>query len=135
MRRFLNVWRSVSTQAGSSCLDNFAGQGNDLHEFTFAKFAANSTKDPCSAGALVFVDQNDGVAIEFDVAAIGTSYRSLGANDDRSNDRLLLDVTTGNDILDTASLLIVCELPSHVLSRIPFEEMSHDIPHTSNFVY
>src|SRR5690606_31215692 len=44
--------------------------------------------------------QNDCVCIELDVASIGASSRRLGANDDRTHNRLLLNVTAWDNALD-----------------------------------
>src|SRR5207248_6598931 len=56
-----------------------------------------------AARIVLRVDQDDGVGVELDVAAVLAPRRALGAHDDGPHDRLLFQLAAGDDRLDAAN--------------------------------
>src|SRR3954469_9478740 len=90
-------------------LENLRSERDDLHEFLRTKFASDRAEDTGALGIAIRSEDDDGVAVETQVAAIGAANRSLGADDNGLGDLTLfhgsvcgafLDVD-GDDIADT----------------------------------
>ena len=58
-------------------LQNFGSQGDDLHEVLLTQLAGNGSKDTGALGHLGIVDDNGGVIVETDVAAIKLTYEGI----------------------------------------------------------
>src|SRR4051794_41229849 len=50
--------------------DDFRRQADDLHELAVAQLAGDRPEDARAAGILLVVDEDHGVAVEFDVRAV-----------------------------------------------------------------
>src|SRR5690242_2220358 len=64
-------------------LEDLGSERDDLHELAGAELAGHRPEDARPDGLHVLVDEDGGVAIEFDVAAIRTAHLARGAHDDR----------------------------------------------------
>src|SRR5215207_5654090 len=80
--------------------DHLRGERDDLHELLVAKFTADRPEDAGAAGLPVVLQDDGGVLVELDVRAVGTTGLLDGADDDRLDDVALLDVATGDRVLD-----------------------------------
>src|SRR3954463_3879569 len=84
-------------------LEDLRSERDDLHEVLRTQFASNGSED---AGALRIVgriNDDDGVAVETQIAAIGAADRSLRANDDGLDDLALLHGGFSGALLDVDS--------------------------------
>ena len=63
-------------------LENFRGKGNDFHEVLVAEFTGDRAKDAGAAGVLIFVDDDNGVAVEAEDRPVIAADGSAGADDD-----------------------------------------------------
>src|ERR1700742_3931873 len=73
---------------------------HDAHEALVAQLAADGPEDAGPARLLLVVDENGGVLVEADVAAVGTPLLLLGPYDDALDDVTLLDGGAGDGVLD-----------------------------------
>ena len=89
---FSRLGRGSESAAGS---DHLGGQADDLHELAVAELAGDGAEDAGAAGVLLVVDQDDGVAVELDVGAVGAAGRVADADDDAADDVAGLDVAAG----------------------------------------
>src|SRR4051812_4948386 len=81
-------------------LENLRRERDDLHEVLRPEFAGDGPEDAGAARIIGGVDDDDGVAVEAEVAAVGAPDRRLGANDDRLRDLALLHRSLGRALLD-----------------------------------
>src|SRR5580658_6024869 len=111
MRRTLPVFPLSAPQMMTTSSPRFtframshhlAGQGDDLHEILLAQFAGDGSEDARAARIVFLVDDDRGVAVETDVAAVGAAARLLGADDHAADDFTLLDLAAGQRFLDGA---------------------------------
>src|ERR1700693_2251608 len=79
MTSFLRCTRSLRVDCRR--LNDLAGQAQDFCEFAVAEFASHRAENASSARIALVVDQDDGVTIEPDVAAILPTGREPNAND------------------------------------------------------
>jgi hypothetical protein len=84
-------------------LNNFVGQADDFHVVLVTQFTGNRTKDTRAARVFVFVNDDCSVAVEFDVAAVFSASSLFAPNDDRTDNRFLLDVAARDNAFDTAN--------------------------------
>src|SRR5215470_12341329 len=61
--------------------EHFRGQGDDLHELPGAELAGHRAEDAGPDGLEVLVDQDRGVPVKLDEAAVRPPHLALGAND------------------------------------------------------
>ena len=73
---------------------------DDLHELLLAQLAAHGAEDAGAARLAVVLEDDGGVLVEADVGAVGTAALLDGAHDDGLDDVALLDVATGDRVLD-----------------------------------
>src|SRR5215217_7081583 len=79
--------------------DDLRGEGDDAHEPAFAQLAADRAEDARAARREVVFDQDGGVLVEADVAAVRAPLLLLGAHDDALHDIALLDAGAGDGVL------------------------------------
>src|ERR1051325_6163997 len=93
-------------------LENLRRERDDLHEILRAQLAGDRAEDAGAPRIVGGVDDDDRVAVEAEVAAVGTADRGLRANDDGLGDlallhggfrRILLDVDS-DDVADTGGV-------------------------------
>src|SRR6478609_10707808 len=84
--------------AGS--LQDFRGQGHDLHELLGAQFARDRSEDAGADGLQLVIEQHGGIAVELDEGAIATADALGGADHHGAVDLALLDAATGRGFLD-----------------------------------
>src|ERR1700722_20299365 len=73
---------------------------HDAHEALVAQLAADGPENAGPARLLLVIDENSGVLIEADVAAVGTTLFLLRAHDDALDDVAPLDGGTRDGVLD-----------------------------------
>src|SRR3984957_10793398 len=73
---------------------------HDAHEALVAQLAADGPEDAGPARLLLVIDENGGVLVEADVAAVGTPLLLLRPHDDALDDVALLDGSAGDGVLD-----------------------------------
>src|SRR5580704_13766488 len=73
---------------------------HDAHEALVAQLAADGPEDAGPARLLLVIDENGGVLVEADVAAVGTPLLLLRPHDDALDDVALLDGSAGYGVLD-----------------------------------
>src|SRR6476620_11735724 len=73
---------------------------DDPHEALVAQLATDGAEDARAARLTVCAQDHRGVLVELDVRAVGTPALLHGAHDDRLHDLALLDVATGDGVLD-----------------------------------
>src|SRR6478609_7498441 len=71
-------------------LENLRSERDDLGVVLGAEFARNRPEDARALRVAVFANDDDGVAVETEVAAVSATKRGLGANDDGLDDLALL---------------------------------------------
>src|SRR6478609_9432030 len=76
------------------------GERDDPHEPLVAQLAADWAEDARAARGEVVLDDDGGVLVEADVAAVGTAALLLRAHDDALDDVALLDTGTRDGVLD-----------------------------------
>src|SRR6478736_1463971 len=81
-------------------LENLRGERDDLRVILGAKFARDGPENTGALRVAVLADDDDGVAVEAEVAAVGATERRLGANDDGLVDLTLLHGGVGAALLD-----------------------------------
>src|SRR5699024_5815743 len=70
--------------------EHLRSQRDDPHELRVAQFPADRAEDAGATGLALVVDEDGGVLVETDVAAVGTTPFLLGPNDDTLDDVALL---------------------------------------------
>src|SRR5690606_38278056 len=75
-------------------------QRDDLHEALVAQLAADGAEDAGTARLAVGLEDDRRVLVEADVGAVDATDLLGRADDDRLDDLALLDVATGNGVLD-----------------------------------
>src|SRR6478752_1570691 len=80
-------------------LQHLRGQRDDLHEALLAQLTTDGPEDAGATGVVVGLDDDGGVLVELDVAAIGAATLLDGAHHDGLDDLATLDVATGNGFL------------------------------------
>src|ERR1039458_2328744 len=80
-------------------LQHLRCQRDDPHEALVAQFAADRAEDAGPAWLLLVVDEDRGVLVEADVAAVGTALLLLRADDDALDHVALLDRSPGDGVL------------------------------------
>src|SRR5687767_2512835 len=81
-------------------LEDLRRERDDLHEVLRAQFAGDGPENTGAARIVRGVDDDDGVAVEAEVAAVGATDRSPRANDDRFRDLALFDGGIAGALLD-----------------------------------
>src|ERR1700712_433832 len=81
-------------------LQHLRSQGDDLHELLLAQLAADRAEDAGATRIVVGLDDHGRVLVELDVATVGAAALLDGADDDGFDDVALLDVSTGDGVLD-----------------------------------
>eukprot|EP00456_Euglypha_rotunda_P044729 TRINITY_DN3532_c1_g1_i10.p1 TRINITY_DN3532_c1_g1~~TRINITY_DN3532_c1_g1_i10.p1 ORF type:complete len:328 (+),score=34.73 TRINITY_DN3532_c1_g1_i10:131-1114(+) len=81
-------------------LEDLRGERDDLHEVLRAQFAGDRSEDAGAAGIVGGVDEDDRVAVETQVAAVGTAHGRLGTDDDRFRDLTLFHRGVRGALLD-----------------------------------
>src|SRR3954452_15187809 len=84
----------------ASSLQNFGGQGHDLHEALGAQLARDRAEDAGADGLQLVVEQHGGIAVELDQGTIRAADALRGANDDGTVDLALLHATARSGFLD-----------------------------------
>src|SRR4051794_19102343 len=74
------------------------GQRHDAHELLVAQLAAHWAEDASTARGLVVLDENGGIFVEADVAAIGTALLFLHPHDDALHHVALLHGGAGDGV-------------------------------------
>src|SRR6185437_9764879 len=77
-------------------------KADDFHEVLVTQLAGHGSKDTRAARILFVVDQDHGIGVESDVAAVRPTGRRLAADDHPFNHGALLDVTAGDNALHAA---------------------------------
>src|SRR5690554_433959 len=80
--------------------DHLRSEGDDAHELLVAQLAAHGAEDAGSARLAVTLEDDRGVLVESDVGPVLAAALLRGAHDDRLDDVALLDVATGDGVLD-----------------------------------
>src|SRR5699024_10025600 len=83
-------------------LQRFGSQAQDLGEAGVAQLAGDGSKDTGALGALVGHDDDGGVLIKTDVAAVVTAQAVLGTDDNGLDHIALLHGAAGRSLLDAA---------------------------------
>src|SRR5450631_2568516 len=81
-------------------LEHLRRQRDDPHEALVAQFPADGTEDAGPPGLLLIVDEDGGIFVEADVAAVGTALLLLRPDDDALDDVALLDRSPRDGVLD-----------------------------------
>src|ERR1700761_8419811 len=81
-------------------LQHLRGERDDLHEALLPQFAADRPEDASSARVVVGLDDDGGVLVELDVAAIGAAALLDGAHHHGLHHLTTLDVATGDGVFD-----------------------------------
>src|SRR3954447_471792 len=81
-------------------LEDLRGERDDLHIVLGAELAGDRPEDAGALGIAILADDDDRVAIEAQVAAVGATERGLRANDDGLDDLTLLHGGVGAALLD-----------------------------------
>src|SRR6056297_1193449 len=81
-------------------LQNFRGQGDDLHEPLRTQLARHRAKDTCTDRLQLLIQQNRRVAVETDQRSIMTSHTLARPHDHSVIHLALLDLAARNGILD-----------------------------------
>src|SRR5688572_3470532 len=79
--------------------EHLRGKGDDAHEPPLAQLPAHRPEDAGTARLELLVDENGGVLVEADVAAVRTAAVLLGPHDDALHDLALLHGRAGNGVL------------------------------------
>src|SRR4029077_20133296 len=75
------------------------GKRDDAHEPLVSQFTTNRAEDAGPARLLLVVDEDGGILVEADVAAVGTTLLLLGTHDHALDDITLLHGGAGNGVL------------------------------------
>src|SRR5262245_47140846 len=81
-------------------LEDLRRERDDLHVVLRAQFAGDGPEDAGALRIAVFANDDDRVAVEAEVAAVGAAERRLRANDDGLVDLTLLHGGVGAALLD-----------------------------------
>src|SRR6202012_4329890 len=81
-------------------LQHLRGQRNDLHEALLPQFAADRPENAGSARVVVGFDDDGGVLVELDVAAVGAAALLDGPHHDGLHHFTALDVAAGDGVFD-----------------------------------
>src|SRR5215831_10542237 len=92
--------RGRKRQASSASLENLGGEGDDLHEPARPQFAGHRAEDTGPDRLALVGDQNGGVAVEADGAAVGAADFLRSPNNDCAVDVALLDPAARDRLLD-----------------------------------
>src|SRR3954471_12292562 len=84
-------------------LENLRRERDDLHEVLRAQFAGDGAEDAGALRVVGRVDDDDGIAVEAKIAAVGTAHWLLRANDDGLVDFAFLYGGFGGALLDVNS--------------------------------
>src|SRR5713101_2651892 len=85
---------------GRGPLKHLRRKGNDLHEALLPQFPGHRPEDAGAAGVVLVVDDDHGVVVEADVAAVGAPLLLCGPDDDGLDHVTLLHLLVGQGILD-----------------------------------
>lgn len=83
-------------------LENLRGERNNLHEVFLAKFAGNRSEDTGAAWVLIFINNDDRVAVEAKNRSVSAFHRMLRPNNNCSYDISLFNGTAGGCFSDIA---------------------------------
>src|SRR3954471_2910202 len=78
---------------------DFRCERDDAHELLVSQLATDRTEDAGASRLHLVVDEDGGVLVEADVAAVGTALLLLHADDDALHDVALLDRGAGHGVL------------------------------------
>src|SRR5258705_4612959 len=81
-------------------LQHLRGERDDLHEALLAQLAADRAEDARATRIVVGLDEDGGVLVELDVAAVGAAALLDGADDDGLHYLAALDAAAGDGVLD-----------------------------------
>ncbi|EAQ46846.1 hypothetical protein MED193_16674 [Roseobacter sp. MED193] len=81
-------------------LQHLRSKRDDFHEVLGAQLTNNWSKDTCTYGLVVGVQDDGGIAIKTDRGTIGTTDFFGGANDDGLTDITFLNATAGDGFLN-----------------------------------
>src|SRR5215204_998187 len=110
--------RRIGVCSFDMALQNLRRERNNLHEPALAQFARDGSEHARADRLVLIVDQDGGVAIEADVAAITTALLLARPHDHRLDDLALLDRSVGRRFLhrrrdDVAEARITAGGPAH----------------------
>src|SRR5207249_10545641 len=81
-------------------LQNFRGEGEDLHEILFPQLPGHGSEDPGADGLAVVVDEHRRVLVKADAGSVAPLLALVHPHDDGPDDLALLDVSLGHRFLD-----------------------------------
>src|SRR5258708_1182061 len=83
-------------------LEDLRGERDDLHVILGAELAGDRAEDAGALRVAVITDDDDGIAVEAQVAAVGAAQRGARADDDGLDDLTLLHGGVSAALLDVA---------------------------------
>src|SRR5258708_26742785 len=81
-------------------LEDLRGERDDLHVILGAELAGDRAEDAGALRVSVITDDDDGIAVETQVAAVGAAQRGARADDDGLDDLPLLHGSVSAALLD-----------------------------------